>query len=230
MDGIHDFGGASGYGPVVRESDEPAFHERWEAGVFTMVNAVRAADICHNTDQFRHAVERINEQAYLEHSYYGRWLGGLENLLVEAGALSQKDIEEKVSSLGGNSTSLIAAQPAVSPDIFSDTVLQESGPGAFRKIDNQPAFQPGEWVKTLHSKVLGHTRLPAYARGKKGQIIESHAAWVYPDSNAHGQGEMPQYLYTVAFSGSQLWGAEAEPGTFTHLDLFEPYLMAVSDE
>ncbi len=230
MDGIHDFGGASGYGPVVRESHEPAFHERWEAGVFTMVNALMAADICHNVDQFRHAVERINSQAYLEHGYYGRWLGGLENLLIEAAILSQKDIEEKVSSLGGNNVALIAAQPAASPDVFSDAVLRASGPGAFRKIVSSASFRSGDWVKTLDGIVPGHTRLPAYARGKKGQIVESHAAWVYPDSNAHGLGEQPQHLYTVAFSGAQLWGDEAEPDTFTHLDLFEPYLVAFSDE
>ena len=53
--------------------------------------------------------------------------------------------------------------------------------------------------------------------------------WVFPDTNAHGRGENPQHLYTVAFSGVELWGSDAESGVVVHLDLFEPYLDAVPD-
>ena len=28
MDGIHDLGGKAGYGPVIKEKDEPVFHAR----------------------------------------------------------------------------------------------------------------------------------------------------------------------------------------------------------
>ena len=70
----------------------------------------------------------------------------------------------------------------------------------------------------------GHTRLAAYARSKRGTIVHRHAAMVYPDDHAHGRGENPQYLYTVRFDGSELWGDAAEPGTVVLLDLFEPYL------
>ena len=34
MDGIHDLGGKQGFGTVVRETDEPVFHARWESRVF----------------------------------------------------------------------------------------------------------------------------------------------------------------------------------------------------
>ena len=47
---------------------------------------------------------------------------------------------------------------------------------------------------------------------------------MFPDSNAHGNGELPQHVYSVAFDGAELWGDAAEPGTVVHLDLFEPYL------
>jgi hypothetical protein len=39
MDGIHDLGGMSGFGPVEVERDEPIFHERWEARAFALVFA-----------------------------------------------------------------------------------------------------------------------------------------------------------------------------------------------
>jgi nitrile hydratase len=70
----------------------------------------------------------------------------------------------------------------------------------------------------------GHTRLPRYARGKRGRIEAVYAAYVFPDTHAHDRGEEPQHLYSVAFPGEELWGPDAEPGTVVHLDLFEPYL------
>ena len=71
---------------------ETVFHDRWEAKVFAMVGAGSAAGAWSNTDRFRHAVERIDPEAYLTHGYYGRWLGGVETLLVEAGIVSQEEI------------------------------------------------------------------------------------------------------------------------------------------
>jgi hypothetical protein len=60
-------------------------------------------------------------------------------------------------------------------------------------------------------------------------VVAGHGGWVFPDSNAHGRGDHPQHLYTVAFAGEVLWGEGAEPGTRVMLALFESYL-EVSDE
>ena len=88
MDGIHDLGGQPGYNALGYRRDEPVFKDRWEATVFTMVRASAQAGAYTNIDQFRHAVERIDPKAYLEHGYYGRWLGAVETLFVEAGILT----------------------------------------------------------------------------------------------------------------------------------------------
>ena len=48
--------------------------------------------------------------------------------------------------------------------------------------------------------------------------------WVLPDTNAHGEGECPEHVYSVRFEGRELWGDAAEPATAVHLDLFESYL------
>ena len=92
MDSMHDLGGRQGFGPVEREEDEPVFHERWEAAVYTMVNQMMREGAIRNVDQFRHGIERIDPVAYLTHGYYGRWLGGLENLLTEAGVLDSESV------------------------------------------------------------------------------------------------------------------------------------------
>jgi len=39
MDGIHDLGGKHGFGSVDKSGDALVSHGRWEAAVFTMVNA-----------------------------------------------------------------------------------------------------------------------------------------------------------------------------------------------
>ena len=69
-----------------------------------------------------------------------------------------------------------------------------------------------------------HTRLPRYARGKIGLVEAVRGCFVFPDSNAHGGGEDPRWLYTVRFSAAELWGADADPALEVSIDAWEPYL------
>ena len=73
-----------------------------------------------------------------------------------------------------------------------------------------------------------HTRMARYARDKIGTITKVHGFHVFPDSNAQGQGEDPQWLYQVAFSARTLWGDQARADDSVTLDLWEPYLRTVS--
>ena len=220
MDGIHDLGGKHGFGPVEVERDEPVFHHDWEARAFAIVRASIEFGARNSVDQFRHAIERIEPAAYLTHTYYGRWIGGIENLLVESGVLTRAEIDARYLARGGSAEDLVASRPAANPDRISG----EPMPDAIRPLDRTARFRVGDQVVTHRHAVAGHTRLPAYARGRTGRIVAVHGGWVYPDSNAHGHGEDPQHLYTVAFDGEELWGDSAEPAVVVHLDLFEPYL------
>ena len=98
MNGIHDMGGMQCMGPIVREEDEPQFHETWEGRVFGMF-FTNFAEGHFNVDMFRHAIERMGPAAYLETSYYEHWLHAYETLLVERGILTEAEIEEKIASL-----------------------------------------------------------------------------------------------------------------------------------
>jgi nitrile hydratase beta subunit len=229
MDAIHDLGGKQGFGAVAREDDEPVFHQRWEAAVFTMTRTARAAGAVQNTDQFRHAVERIDPVAYLSHGYYGRWLGALENLLTEAGVIETAQLDSGVTALGGDPTDLVAARPDLQHQPIAQPIEKADLEGAARVVDEAPAFQVGERVRTAANSVSGHTRLPAYARNQIGVVAALQGGWVFPDSNAHGLGENPQHLYCVQFQGETLWGEEAEPGQSVYLDLFESYLESCDD-
>jgi nitrile hydratase len=221
MDGIHDLGGKHGFGNVTIEANEPVFHYRWEASVFAMAGAGSLAGGWNYTDQFRHAIERIDPVAYLTHSYYGRWLGAIETLLVEAGIVHQEEINARAVSMGASTDDLVAARPSLNPDPLGARPDIEGTP---RQIERPAKFKVDDRIITASEIKAGHTRLPAYARGKIGRVIHCHNAWVYPDTAAHGQGEQPQHLYTIEFSGTELWGPNGDDALKVHLDLFEPYL------
>lgn len=233
MDGVHDLGGRQGFGHVRPEADEPVFHGRWEARVFACQRGLAGVAVF-STDHFRHAVERIRPEAYLTHGYYGRWLGALETMALEAGVIERQVLDARARALGADSEP--AAQPDVQPpqpprSLPAPMARAADAPGrtALRPLATPPAFAPGVRVRTLAHGVSGHTRLPAYARGRVGTVVAWHDGWVYPDTNAHQRGEHPQHLYTVAFDGAALWGEDAEPGMAVMLDLFEPYLMPAED-
>jgi nitrile hydratase subunit beta len=220
VDGVHDLGGKEGFGTVDLGGPEPPFHARWEATVFAMTRAASIAGAIRNTDQFRHAIERIDPGAYLTQGYYGRWIGALETMLVEAGTLTADDIQARYLALGGDGSDLVAARPragAVLPPVAS-------APGSERASRRAPRYAIGARVRTVAHGHSGHTRLPAYARGRRGTVAALHGTWVYPDTNAHGAGEQPQAVYGVAFEATELWGPDADALCRIHLDLFESYL------
>jgi hypothetical protein len=94
----------------------------------------------------------------------------------------------------------------------------------FRQPGPPPRYALGDQIVTRHDAPVGHTRLPRYARGKLGVIVRVHGSFIFPDTNAHGQGAQPHPLYSVRFEAAELWGATAEPCAPVHLDLWERYL------
>jgi len=85
-------------------------------------------------------------------------------------------------------------------------------------------FSVGEHVRALNVHPLGHTRLPRYVRGRRGRIEKIHGVFVFPDANAPGLGESPQWLYSVRFPGEELWGADGDRNHDVSVDAWESYL------
>jgi nitrile hydratase subunit beta len=59
--------------------------------------------------------------------------------------------------------------------------------------------------------------------GHVGTVTHIQPALVFPDTNAHLEGENPQYVYTVRFESRELWGADSEPFALT-IEMFESHL------
>ena len=85
-------------------------------------------------------------------------------------------------------------------------------------------YRVGDRVRAKNINPLTHTRLPRYVRGRVGTITATHGCHVFPDTNAHGLGEEPQWLYTVSFDGRELWGLDADATLAVSVDAFEPYM------
>ena len=84
-------------------------------------------------------------------------------------------------------------------------------------------FAVGDAVRTTNVHPRSHTRLPRYCRDQPGTIARVHGAHVFPDANALGQGEKPQWLYTVRFAAADLWGPDTTAAA-VYVDCWEPYL------
>lgn len=216
MNGAHDCGGMMGFGPVVAEADEPVFHAPWESRMFALMSAV--GDIGGWTlDDDRSACESMHPIAYVRTSYYEHWLHGLEHLLVKHGLAAPEELR------AGRSASPGKAVTPVPPEAIWPAVTQA---GSYRREPQAPPkFAAGDKIRTRNIHPAGHTRLPRYLRGHAGEIIAVHGAHVFPDSNAAGRGEDPQWLYTVRFSAAKVWGAASRHTI--HADLWEPYLESV---
>src|SRR5947209_8255779 len=97
MNGVHDMGGMTDFGPIQREQNEPFFHADWERRVFGLVRNV--IDTRYNWDEFRFAMERIDPVIYLSSSYYERWLTGLERYLLEKGIVSAEELRDRTEGV-----------------------------------------------------------------------------------------------------------------------------------
>ena len=73
---------------------------------------------------------------------------------------------------------------------------------------------------------IGHTRLPRYVRGRRGEVAIDHGVFIFPDTHAAGQGTRPQHVYSVRFTARELWGPDAPARDTVHVDLWDDYLEA----
>lgn len=216
MNGPHDLGGQMGFGPVAPEADEPQFHADWEARAMAVTIAAGAMGAW-TIDESRHMRESLHPADYYSSSYYEIWTKALERLLVRHGFVSDADLAS------GHAKTPAAKPKRVLQASDVPTVLARGAP-CDREVTAKPRFKPGDTVRTRNFHPEGHTRLPRYARGKLGTVEAVREGYVFPDSNAHGGGEAPQRVYTVVFSGGELWGDGADLTLSVSIDAWESYL------
>jgi len=133
-----------------------------------------------------------------------RMLTGVTTLLVEKGMVSLEDLERRAG--GGVPVSDPVAQLAV---------LQTENSEA-----PEARFSPGDTVRVIATPTPGHTRCPAYVRGKEGLIQLVYPLAYYPELRAHSTVKRREHSYAVEFTAAQLWRGR-DPDQTVLVELFE---------
>ena len=223
MNGVHDMGGMHGFGPVLPETGTEKFHAPWERRALGLTLAMGATGAW-NLDQARRARESLPAARYLAASYYEIWIRGMESLLLERGLVSAEELAS------GRATGTPPPVPRVLRASDVDAVLARGAPTA-RPAAAPARFAVGDRVRTVNRHPAGHSRVPRYARGRRGVVEHVHGTHVFADAHAASPpgtpfDEAPQWLYTVRFEGAELWGEDAEPGLRLSIDAWESTLEA----
>lgn len=216
-------GGRRDQGAVRPEADEPLFHADWERRALGLTLAMGATGQW-NIDMSRAARESIGAERYLRSSYYEIWLAGMERLLLARGLVDAEELQLGRTLQPGRPVARVLRAGDV------DAVLAKGSPTG-RPVTTPARFSTGQRVRTRCLPAAGHTRLPAYVQGHVGTVMALHGMHIYPDRHAvaaadGGFDESPQWLYTVSFTGAELWGDAGEAGIQVSVEAFEPYLEA----
>jgi hypothetical protein len=132
-------------------------------------------------DRFRFTIEQMPPERYLASSYFERWLWALDRLATEQGLLD------------GRGTEPLSHRPSPSTALW------------------QGKFEAGDRVRVVNRVTEGHCRVPRYLRRQIGRIERSAFAWPKPsESAANGTYGEPELVYSVMFSGEDLFGPEAD--------------------
>lgn len=209
MDTIHDLGGRQGFGPINWRDDDDnrSFHADWEARTWAMCMMLfgrfRQEETGWTIDWHRHVIERTGPAEYLRMNYFDKWVQNMMATMIDVGVA---DLEEFVES-----RSLRPSPPF------------ETRPLTASRDPDPPRFKAGDSVLTKREIGSMHTRLPAYARGRNGTVIQSVGPEIFADASATGDiRKEPQY--TVEFDSSELWPGQAGGQFAVHLDLWDSYL------
>jgi nitrile hydratase subunit beta len=216
MEGAHDMGGVAWSGPVRPEPNEPMFHAEWERRAFALTLAM-AMPGGWNIDMSRFARENRPPEDYLSKSYFQIWLAGLERQLMERELVTPDEIDAGRPLHPAKPVARKLTPAGVASMLYQGepTERDETNPARFARCDRVRA-------RMIHPPT--HMRLPRYVRGHIGIVERVLGCHVFPDSNAAGAGENPQWLYTVTFDGDELWGNGSDPNLKVSVDAWEPYL------
>lgn len=210
-----DLGGEPGHGRVVPEPEGELWHAPWEPRALALTVAMGATGSW-NIDMSRAARETL--PAYRRLTYYEIWVHALIVLLQQRAMLADDELAAGVALHPAPpvARTLKAADVAAAMTRGSPTARPAAAPARFAL---------GDAVRLRADAVDHHTRLPGYARGRCGVVGALHGAHVFADAHAQGQGEQPQWLYTVVFNERELWGDGAPAQNLAvSIDAWEPYL------
>jgi nitrile hydratase len=172
----------------------------------------------------RYTIEQMDPADYLASSYYERWLGVIETGLLEAGVVSREQLEARTGYYRDNPSATLPRRE--DPAQIERALARIRERQVLNRPDGlAPRFAVGDRVRARNIHPHGHTRLPRYARGKRGWIERLYGIHAFQDTDLEGKPVGgAQAVYCVRFAGEELWGASTEAHSEVYLDLWDSYL------
>ena len=205
--------------PIRPEKNEPVFHARWEGRIAAIWSALGAWRKW-NSDFGRQTRESIPRREYLALDYFQlRYVQTVE-LLVASGHDHARRARKRAA--GDGTQKAVPPLTAEESPRGSRMATRSDAPSTSRR-----SSASGQRVRARNINPETHTRLPRYVRGKSGAVERDHGVFVFPDTNAQGQGEKPQHVYSVRFIARELWGDQANPKDTVVVNLWDDYLDAM---
>lgn len=218
MNGIHDLGGMDGFALLERDQGFP-LKEEWERLVWGMLLAT-AGIPGSSPGPGRAYIESIPPGRYLTMPYYARFLESRENRLIESGLVTREELDNPDGPVA--MPTLPGFEPVTPEQIVRFLRQEQSGQS---NVDAPASFAVGDEVIVKNDHPRGHTRVPRYVRGRRGVIQRDHGVHRFEDAVAPGTEVGPQHLYTVMFTGPELWGSRAHAHDRMHVELWDIHLM-----
>ncbi len=221
MNGVHDLGGMDGFRLPERDRDGPILKEEWERQIWGLVWAlripgssseVRASDV-------RTAIENMPPELYLGMPYYARFLYWTEQSVLRSGLATEAELRNPDGPI------TMPNIPNFQPPGPEDVVAGFSQDSSSELDADVPAlFSVGDAVIVKNEHPVGHTRAPRYVRGRRGIIHRDHGVHQFEDATPPGVDRGPQHLYSVMFTGPELWGSRGNPRDRIYVELWDDHL------
>jgi len=214
VEGAHDLGGWSGFGPVVTAGDEPEanFDPDFRTQAICLL-ALFPLDA-----SLRPYIEGLDPLTYLRSTYADRWVRATEAAVVAHGVLPSEDLDRWRSAIANGEPVPTTSKPEVAQLVVDYITTRHSA--LSEPVD--PRFTAGDAVVVRRIRdERHHHRCPRYVRGVRGVIERVIGASDVPDGPNLGGTEVE---YTVAFGSADLWEDEGEPSFSLFIDLYEHYL------
>lgn len=225
MNTIHDLGGMDGFTLPGRDHGR-ILKEEWERQIWGAVFSITAPGYRGGT---RADIERIAPEFYLNMPYYAKWLQAEEVALIRHGLVTQEELDNPDGAL---SIPDFPNHRPVSPEEILARL--QSDDSYERDAEVPPLFSVGEEVRVRNEHPAYHTRVPRYVRGHKGVIHRHHGVHEFLDEVAADDGSGTevgqQHLYTVRFTGPELWGSRAHPKDVIYAELWDYHLQPMSND
>ena len=99
--------------------------------------------------------------------------------------------------------------------------------GVVYATGEEPIFKPGDAIRVLERKPVGHYRVPTYLRGKKG-VVELVIEPTAVDNEEEGFGRNAgsrRHYYRIALPMTEIWpNYVGSPNDGLHIEVFETWL------